>query len=179
MSNALVRGGFKVRLVPLRVNICDAMETTPSAVGVKGIAGLRSRGNGSGRRARICESAPRPDPLVPLPRLIHRKSVDCAAAVVALMVVPIVLIGTAKLEQVVAFQHGNVVTKHLVVPIPETAADLLVVHVKGAEILSLPTGRYPIRARHRGRRSVAELRRASMPTSSAGSYSECRWSCWW
>ncbi len=52
------------------------------------------------------------------------------------MVVPIVLIGTAKLEQVVAFQHRNVVAKHLIVPIPEAAADLLIVHVEGAKFLT-------------------------------------------
>src|ERR1019366_5960687 len=51
------------------------------------------------------------------------------------MVVPIVLIRTAKLEQMVALQHGEVVTKHLIVPIPETPADLLIVNVERAEIL--------------------------------------------
>jgi hypothetical protein len=53
------------------------------------------------------------------------------------MVVPIVLIGTAKLEQVVAFQHGNIIAKQLIVSIPETVAGLLRVHVVRAEILSL------------------------------------------
>ena len=53
------------------------------------------------------------------------------------MVVPIVLIGTAKLEQVVAFQRGKIIANHLIVPIPETLADLLIVHVKGAEVLGL------------------------------------------
>ena len=53
------------------------------------------------------------------------------------MVIPIVLIGAAKLEQVVAFQHGNVVTNHVVVSIPEAAANVLVVDVERAKNLGL------------------------------------------
>src|ERR1700733_1263346 len=51
------------------------------------------------------------------------------------MLVPVVLIRTAKLEQVVAPQVGNVVTNHLIVTIPITRAGLLSVYVKGAESL--------------------------------------------
>ena len=56
------------------------------------------------------------------------------------MVVEIVLIGTAKLEQVVAFQHGKVVAEHLIVPIPEAAADIDIVRVKRGEVLGLVSG---------------------------------------
>ncbi len=37
----------------------------------------------------------------------------------------------------VAFQHGNIVAKHVVHPIPETAPDLLIIGVERGEILSL------------------------------------------
>ena len=67
---------------------------------------------------------------------VHRKLVDEAATIVALMPVPVALIHGAKLEQVVAVQHGKIVAQHLIVPIPETGADLLIVHVVGSEILS-------------------------------------------
>ncbi len=68
---------------------------------------------------------------------VHGLGVDGTAAIVALMPVPIVLISTAQLEQVVAFQHGKIVAQHLIVPVPETGADLLVVRVERTEILSL------------------------------------------
>ncbi len=53
------------------------------------------------------------------------------------MLVPVVLIGTAKLQQVVTFQVGNVVAHHLVVPIPITGAGILGVYVVRTEIASL------------------------------------------
>src|SRR5271157_1048152 len=65
---------------------------------------------------------------------IHRIGVDGAAAVIALVVVKVVLIGTTELEQVIAPQQGKVVAEHIVQPIPETPADLLVVHVERSEV---------------------------------------------
>ena len=57
------------------------------------------------------------------------------------MVVEVVLISATELEEVGAFQHGNVVTEHVVMPIPETATDLLIVHVERVELLTgLATG---------------------------------------
>ena len=53
------------------------------------------------------------------------------------MPVEVVLIGTAKLKEVIAFQHGNIVAEHVIFSIPETGTGLLRVHVIGAEILSL------------------------------------------
>ena len=48
------------------------------------------------------------------------------------MLVPVVLISNAKLQQVVAFQVGNVVAHHLIMPIPKTRAGLLSIYVVGA-----------------------------------------------
>src|SRR5712692_2434912 len=45
------------------------------------------------------------------------------------MPVPVALIGAAKLEKVIAFQHGEVVPEKQVMPIPESCADVLSVHV--------------------------------------------------
>src|SRR5271155_224396 len=52
------------------------------------------------------------------------------------MPVEVVLISTTELQQVVASQVGNIVANHLIVPIPETGAGLLSVHVIRAEILT-------------------------------------------
>src|SRR5271154_3866995 len=77
------------------------------------------------------------------------------------MLVPVVLIGTAKLEQVVASQARNVVAQHLIVPVPITGTGLLGVYVVGAEIVgrSLPL------AAHNFERSAqaSHLRRISLP----------------
>jgi len=43
----------------------------------------------------------------------HRKLVDEAATIVALMPVPVALIHGAKLEQVVAVQHGKIVRRNI------------------------------------------------------------------
>jgi hypothetical protein len=56
------------------------------------------------------------------------------------MVVPVVLIGAAKLEQVVAFQCGNIIAQHLVVPVPETVAGLLRVYVVRSQVLGCSIG---------------------------------------
>src|SRR5580704_3768290 len=53
------------------------------------------------------------------------------------MVVPIMLIGAAEREQMVALQQGKIVAEHVVMPVPEAPADLLVVYVKRAKVLSL------------------------------------------
>src|ERR1700733_12705543 len=52
------------------------------------------------------------------------------------MVIPVPLIGTTKLEQMVALQHREVITKHVVMPIPEPAPDLLIVRVDRVEFLA-------------------------------------------
>src|ERR1700683_1453791 len=53
------------------------------------------------------------------------------------MKVEIVLIRTTELEQVVALQQRKIVAEHLIVSIPETATDLLIVRVERGEILGL------------------------------------------
>src|SRR5216683_3324761 len=61
--------------------------------------------------------------------LIGGGVVDASAVIGALMPVPVALIGAAKLEKVIAFQHGEVVPEKQVMPIPESCADVLSVHV--------------------------------------------------
>ena len=54
------------------------------------------------------------------------------------MVVPVTLVLTAELKQVVAFQHANVVTKKMIFPIPEAGARLLGVDVvRSGDVISL------------------------------------------
>ena len=52
------------------------------------------------------------------------------------MPVEVVLIGAAELEQVITFQHGNIIAEHMIFSIPKTGTGLLRVYVIGAEILS-------------------------------------------
>ena len=119
MSNAGVVMGGQIQIrAGTGISICDAMETMPSAAARKGIAAL-DRWNGSGVAQGYMRGRARSGSSVAQP--VHGISVDGAAAVVALMAVPIVLISAAKLEQVVAFQHGKIVAQHLIVPVPETA----------------------------------------------------------
>ena len=68
-------------------------------------------------------------------QLIHGLVVDPATVIGALMPVEVVLIATAKLEQVVPFQHADIVTKHLVMAIPKACPRLLRIHVVGAQVL--------------------------------------------
>src|SRR5208282_3646599 len=69
-------------------------------------------------------------------KLVDRLVVDSAAIIGALMVVPVVLVRTAKLKQVVAFQHGNIIANHLIVPIPDAIAGLLRVYVVRSKVLT-------------------------------------------
>ena len=64
--------------------------------------------------------------------------VDASTIICALVVIPIVLVGTAKREEVVALEHGDIVAQHLIVSIPETVARVLRVHIVGPEIIHLP-----------------------------------------
>ncbi len=63
--------------------------------------------------------------------------VDAAAVVSSLVPVEVVLILAAELEQVIAFQPGDVVTEHLVMAVPEAGTALLRVDVVGTKVLGV------------------------------------------
>ena len=63
--------------------------------------------------------------------LIGRREVDAATIIGALVVVVVVLILTAELDQVVPFQLRQVIAKEVVLTIPETGTDILCIDVVG------------------------------------------------
>ena len=83
----------------------------------------------------VCLKAFRPGRSIP--ELIDGLVVNSAAIIGALMPVEVVLISSAELEEVISFQHRNVVPEHVIFPVPETGPGLLRVHVVRTEILKL------------------------------------------
>src|SRR5215831_74642 len=65
----------------------------------------------------------------PVRDLVDQGRVDADAVVIALVIVEVALVRTAELKQVIAMEPRQVVAQQPILPVPETAAGILRIHV--------------------------------------------------